>query len=372
MLLKKIIRNIAHIPGWHTNRKIVVIESDDWGSIRMASKNAYQALLKSGLPVDKDFYNKYDSLESEDDLTALFGTLKQFKDQSGNYPVITANTIVANPDFERIKESNFTNYYYEHFTRTLNRYSIHSSTFDVWRSGINEGFFQPQFHGREHVNVAMWMKALQDSDKEMLLAFDQQVFGISSNNENNKRANYMAGFDYRTTAQLESVKQIVKEGLQLFEDIFEFKSQSFIAPCYVWSGDLEGVTSEQGVRAIQGIPYQYMPCIGKESYQRKMHFTGNKNQYGQTYLVRNAFFEPTLDENHFSMYATIKRIESAFIWRKPAIIGSHRINYTGTLVEANRTNNLVQLRKLLATILKKWPDVEFMSSDQLSAIIESK
>lgn len=31
----KLISNLAHnllnIPGWHTNRKIVVIESDDWG-----------------------------------------------------------------------------------------------------------------------------------------------------------------------------------------------------------------------------------------------------------------------------------------------------------------------------------------------------
>ena len=26
---------IINIPGWTTNRKIIVIESDDWGSIRM-------------------------------------------------------------------------------------------------------------------------------------------------------------------------------------------------------------------------------------------------------------------------------------------------------------------------------------------------
>lgn len=28
-------KNWANLPGWHTRRKIVVIESDDWGSIRM-------------------------------------------------------------------------------------------------------------------------------------------------------------------------------------------------------------------------------------------------------------------------------------------------------------------------------------------------
>jgi len=30
----KLHRYIANIPGWRTNRKIIVIESDDWGSIR--------------------------------------------------------------------------------------------------------------------------------------------------------------------------------------------------------------------------------------------------------------------------------------------------------------------------------------------------
>jgi len=37
--IKKIaMRNVANIPGWRTDRKIVVIESDDWGAIRMPSK----------------------------------------------------------------------------------------------------------------------------------------------------------------------------------------------------------------------------------------------------------------------------------------------------------------------------------------------
>ena len=32
-----ITHNLLNIPSWHTNRKIVVIESDDWGSMRMPS-----------------------------------------------------------------------------------------------------------------------------------------------------------------------------------------------------------------------------------------------------------------------------------------------------------------------------------------------
>lgn len=55
-------KNIANIPGWRTNRKIVVIESDDWGSVRTSSSEAYQQMLKKGLNVDQNFFTKYDCL----------------------------------------------------------------------------------------------------------------------------------------------------------------------------------------------------------------------------------------------------------------------------------------------------------------------
>lgn len=40
-LKQYITHNLLNIPGWRTNRKIVVIESDDWGSIRMPSQEVY-------------------------------------------------------------------------------------------------------------------------------------------------------------------------------------------------------------------------------------------------------------------------------------------------------------------------------------------
>src|SRR5690606_1901624 len=93
--------------GWTTDRKIIVIESDDWGSIRMPSRDVYERLLKKGIRVDKSVYNKYDTIASVDDFEHLFEVLSQFKDINNNNPIITANTIVANPDFYEIRKSNF-------------------------------------------------------------------------------------------------------------------------------------------------------------------------------------------------------------------------------------------------------------------------
>jgi hypothetical protein len=135
--LKSNIRvQLSNILGWRTKRKIVVIESDDWGSIRMASPKAFDNLVQAGIPVDKSHYNKYDALESNTDLERLFQTLSKFRDRTNRPPVFTGVTIVANPDFEKIKASGFTKYFYEPFTETVKRYSEHDRVFDLWKKGI--------------------------------------------------------------------------------------------------------------------------------------------------------------------------------------------------------------------------------------------
>ena len=124
MTLKQTItHNLLNIPGWRTNRHIVVIESDDWGSIRMPSREVYDNLLKEGYRVDLHPYEKYDSLATEDDLTSLFEVLSKFSDRRGRHPIITANCAVANPDFEKMKLSKFSQYYYEPFTTTRKGYN---------------------------------------------------------------------------------------------------------------------------------------------------------------------------------------------------------------------------------------------------------
>ena len=66
---KELLQTITNVLAYKTNRKIVVCESDDWGSIRMPSKLAYSNLLKKGIGVDKSYlYDTLDSLEKKEDL----------------------------------------------------------------------------------------------------------------------------------------------------------------------------------------------------------------------------------------------------------------------------------------------------------------
>lgn len=163
MKLKQTIsHNLLNIPGWHTKRKLVVIESDDWGAIRMPSKEAYNQFLKEGIRVDNDPYCRYDSLANKEDLEALFDVLTSVKDKNGNYVVFTADAVVANPDFKKIREADFCEYFYEPITVTMANSPAHEHVFDLWKEGIKEGIFHPQFHGREHLNVTKWLAVLRE------------------------------------------------------------------------------------------------------------------------------------------------------------------------------------------------------------------
>ena len=134
MLTRKELYNMI---GWRTKRHLVVIESDDWGSIRMPSREVYEEFLRRGIRVDNDPYCRYDALATKDDLTNLFEVLQSVTDKNGNHPVITANCVVANPVFDKIKESNFTEYFYEPFTATLDKSEAHQGVLrcgsKVWK-----------------------------------------------------------------------------------------------------------------------------------------------------------------------------------------------------------------------------------------------
>ena len=102
-----LLKNFINARGWRNKRKIIVIESDDWGTVRMHSKEAYDALLQKGYPVDQCGYNRNDALESNKDLEGLRDMLLTVSNKKGQYPVITMNTIMTNPDFEKIKEEKY-------------------------------------------------------------------------------------------------------------------------------------------------------------------------------------------------------------------------------------------------------------------------
>jgi len=362
--------NLINIPGWRTKRKIVVIESDDWGSIRMPSKSVFNALLKANIRVDKCPFCSYDSLATEDDLTGLFDVFESVSDINGNHPVFSANCVIANPDFTKISESGLSEYHYELITETLKKYSNCTNSFSLWKQGIAAGLFYPQLHGREHLNVNRWMKALEERSRETIAAFNHKMFGISSNISSERRKSYMAAFDADRIDELEFHEKIVNDAVYFFNILFGYSPSTFIAPNYIWTSNLENFILKNKIHIIQGSRVQYIPDFNT-GYNTKRHYTGERNRLGQFYTLRNCLFEPSIYPNIDWLSACLRQIQTSFFWGKPAVIGTHRVNYIGSIVEKNRTNNLKLLSELLVRIVREWPEIEFLNSQQLGNLIYS-
>ncbi len=337
----------------------------------MPSLETATYLNKKGVDIsggDTAVYNKYDTMASSDDLTALFETLRSVSDKNKRYPVITAVCLVANPDFDKIAASDFEEYHWEPFTTTLKRYSYSTSSFELWQQGIFENLFIPQFHGREHLNVAIWLRALQSNDLPTKLAFDQGCWGF--NNSNKFDISYQAAFELETNADLVLQESIIREGLNLFEKIFGYKATFFVPPNGHINNRLEKVALESGIKYISTSKIQ-AESMGEGRKRNNFHYLGQKNKHGQIYITRNCFFEPSYKYNDW-VASCLNEIELAFFFRKPAIISTHRVNYIGVFNENNRTNGLNQLKLLLKAIIARWPDVEFMTSNQLGDIISGR
>lgn len=367
-----LIRNITNARGWRTNRKIVVIESDDWGSIRMRDHKSFDNLLKGGIRVDHSKYDSLDSLEKKEDLELLFDVLGKHKDQYGNAPKFTTNMVMNNPDFEKIKADGFQQYHSRTFLDSY-KYYYQEDLKSFWFEGIDQKIIQPQFHAREHLNVGLWMRDLQNKQPDTQLAFKHHFFGLTTKTSSPYQINYLAAYRAESEEELKSINRILIEGLAEFENVFGFKSKSFIACNYVWPKELEKTLLDNGVKTIQTQRGRTVPQINLDGKPKiKYHYTGQKNKYNQVYTVRNVLFEPFENEALDWVNKAMSDIQNAFFWGKPAIISSHRINYVSQISVKHRDRNLNSLNQLLQQIIKKWPEVEFKSSDELSNLISNR
>ncbi|MCC5908331.1 MAG: hypothetical protein JJU13_19095 [Balneolaceae bacterium] len=365
---RRLARHAKNYKGFKTDRKIIVIESDDWGAIRMPSLSVFSDLLKKGITTEHDPYSLNDCLASETDLSHLFELLSSFRDISGRYPVITANCVTANPDFDAIRESRYAEYFHEPVPETLKRYPEHAGSFALWKEGLEKQLFVPQFHGREHVNVENWLRELKQGNPKLETSFSHQCWIYDP--KINEKINIQASLDTESVDSVEQHKEILKEGLKLFEQLFGYPSESYIANNFVYHNSLNQTLKECGVNYIQGMKYHMQPVLGNQKKEMIRRYTGQKNECEQYHLVRNCVFEPSQQPQNFdNVGECLKDISNAFFWKKPAIITAHRLNFIGFLRPENRDKNLAFFKELLTKILHTWPNTEFMTSPELGDLI---
>lgn len=359
--------NLKNIPGWRSKRKIVVFECDDWGTNRIPSAEKYKKLLENGIPVDNSPYNRFDTIERKEDLEALFEILLSFKDKNGRNAVFTPFFNMANPNFEKIRESNFEKYHYEKFTETLSRYGEFEDVTKLYREGIDENIFLPQFHGREHLNVSLWMEYLKRDDRDVKKGFNHNFYSVPADGLSEVTASFRPTFYYRDKNEVGFLKNSIKEGTDLFEEIFGYRATVFDPPNGVFPSVLEEELFNCGIKTIVANRFRLEP-VNDGKFKKKYYSFGQKNQYGQYYYIRNCAFEPYDDR---SVDYCLRMVGAAFRWGKPAIISTHRVNYNGGIDPKNREKGLINLKQLIKILLDKWPEIEFLSSGEFSVLLKN-
>ncbi|MDI1318533.1 hypothetical protein [Flavobacterium sp.] len=373
-IVSSIISNLKNSIGWKTKRKIVVFSVDDYGNVRLNSAEARANLDAAGMKIYSRF-DALDTLETTQDLEQLFAVLSSVKDKNGRHAVFTPFALPCNIDFEKMESEHYEKFHFETVPNTYKKLAVqqpiaYTGTWDLWKEGIAKGFLKPQFHGREHLNLTIFNDKLKKKDAQLLTALKNKSY-TSISDDDYPSMSAMAELDFRDVKENEALKPILIEGLQLFEEVYGYPSTYFTPPVFNIHHSLFQTLKENGIQFLD-LALLRNEHQGLNVFKKSFNYSGKKTKEGLTIMVRNVVFEPTEDRGVDWVLFAMKQIETAFRWNKPAIISSHRVNFCGHIEEQNREKGLDALKSLLHQIVKKWPDVEFMSADELATYLKNK
>lgn len=369
-----IILNAKNVIGWKTNRKIIVFSIDDYGNVRLDSSQARKNMDAAGMKTYSRF-DSFDTLETRDDLEALYNVLTSVKDKNNKPAIFTPFALPCNIDFEKMKSNNYEEYQYETLPETYKKLELlkpndYTGTWKLWQEGISLGIMQPQFHGREHLNLKLFHDKLNNKDVELLTALENRSF-TSISDEAYPTISSTAAFDFWDYNENKDFSFLIEDGLQKFKEVFGYSSDYFTPPVYNIHHSLFKTLKDNGIKYIDlGLIRKEHQGLGK--YKTEFNYTGKTTPEDLTVVVRNVVFEPTDNRGIDWVDYALKQIETAFRWNRPAIISSHRVNFCGLIDQENREKGLGDLEKLLKKIVKRWPEAEFLSASGMGEIINEK
>jgi hypothetical protein len=339
----------------------------------MPGKQVRDKLIEQGIRVDENYFTNFDCLETVAELQDLAETLMKFRDCNGRYPIFTTLNILGNPDFEAIIQSGYNEYFWQHVNHTYLSYGTDSAQIaSTWKAAEDAGVLIPEFHGREHVNVPRWLRGLRAGFPVTRLSCNLHLTGIKPHHAKEEREDYQAAFDIDFPEDIPVINGLLAAGLTEFENYFGRKAKYFVPTNGPVSKQAYPVLKQHGILYLNSSKIEREP-MGNGRYKKLYRYLGKRIKPDLTIITRNVFFEPSAaDRAGDWVNKTLGDIDIAFRFGKPAIISTHRVNFIGSIDPLNKQRGLSQLERLLKELLKRWPDVEFMSSTELGRIMNKK
>ena len=330
---------------WHRLRA-VVIESDDWGLCAWVPDDQAHRVL-TGTPAFRSppgrIYGR-STLERADDVRAIGSLLLEFRGGDGFPPVWQANTVVANPDCERMKPPLFEGADIPVIAcPDLPSRWARPGLDKAVDQGIEEGWWWPELHGLHHVPVASWLGALRRGLNDARRAHEQQVFVCEAVEE--------AG-EYDAATPLEVRISDLERAADIFRKRFGRTATSLCPPDYRWDDALDATAAKLGLTTFQGMAERtgrLHPRIARVlGALRWPEMRGPR-----FHMPPRIAFEPRGSESPEGPVGARAAHEAArAAWRagRPAVVSTHRVNYAH-LDPAWREKGLAALRDLIGRLI---------------------
>lgn len=362
-IANKVKKILSNIPGYSTERKIIVIESDDWGSERFPNKQTVDTFIEDGYPVYKCGFSYNDCLETNEDIHELKKTLVAIENEIQKKPKLTLLTNVANPDFKKIRENSFNKYYSKTIKNSYKNDDKRNNVLHLLNDLLKNRYIDIEYHGRQHLYVDRWMRDLMDNETTRY-AFRHHVSGISPAYMKNLEYGYRAAYDLDCeNNDVENHNESIVVGIKEFKDVFKKNPTHFVAPDGPFPLELEKTLKNENIRSI-GKSKLDKPPGGNGKFKYQLNWLGKKTSSGLIVTTRNVGFEP-MSEVYGDVNRALDEIKMIFALHKPAVVSTHRANYVGNIHTENRDKGLNKLKDLMVKANEIWPDTEFLTTNEL-------
>ncbi len=313
---------------------VLIIESDDWGA---------------------------GPGQQADALRRLSGLLQRLRDRSGRPAVMTLGVVLEIPDGERIAAAGGTEY---HAMR------LADAPFDAVRTaltdGIEAGVFAPQLHGQCHYwPAALLAAARTDPDVRDWLTSPEPASTEALPSPLQSRWVDASSLPSRPLDPADIHQSAACEAAD-YAAIFGQAPAAAVATTFVWNDAVEAAWATAGVDVII-TPGRRATCrnaVGQPACVDATMLTGERSLAGQTYLVRDVYFEPAL--GHAS-----QRLVEGLLARtrqgRACLTETHRFNF----LQAPDAS-LATLEAGLNAVLATCPNVRFLSPLELAHAIRAR
>lgn len=358
--LVKRLQNYLPVKSFYFDRPIVIFQSDDWGLLGVRDRAGFQELQAAGVQLGAHPYDFY-SMETADDLDALYQLLRQHRDARGHHPSFVFNFVTANIDFEKTRANHFQTIELRALAQGLPSLWERPALFDAYTNGISQGLVYPAFHGLTHFCKPSAERALKTRDArgELLRALYASATPMLPSQMTWLRCEYYDRLEDADGSWLDFRAQhhAIETGVKFFTQLFGKPPLSACAPGYRANDDTRTVWAVHGIRVAQSKSQQLVAPYFDSS--------------GLLMLYRNVELEPALDDADDVVERAIAQAERAFAANLPAIVCIHSINFHSTLKNF-RARTVECLEQFLTAICARHPDLIFWNDAHVLTAIQKR